>query len=184
VGAAAQSFSTEDQRPLKTFFQDEARFGRMTDPVNCWAPAGLRPLVKTHMVREYTPVFTAACPSDGQTFSLILPFADTPAMQLFLQELSQQFKDCRLVVVMDQAAWHRSKDLGPFENIRILFQPAHSPELNPVEHLWEHIREKYLRNHGWASLEQLEQELEGILKEFTTAADTIRSLVGFHWAII
>jgi hypothetical protein len=184
VGATAQSFSAEDSRPLKTFFQDEARFGRMTDPVSCWAPAGLRPLVKTHMIREYTHVFSAACPSDGQTFSLILPFADTPAMQLFLQELSQQFKDCRLVVVMDQAAWHRSKDLGEFENIRILFQPAHSPELNPVEHLWEHIREKHLRNHCWSSLEELEQQLEAILKELATSADTIRSLVGFHWAII
>lgn len=131
MGTTAQSFSAEDPRPLKTFFQDEARFGRMTDPVSCWAPAGFRPLVKTHMVREYTHVFSVACPSDGQTFSLILPLADTPAMRLFLQELSQQFKDYRLVVVMDQAAGHRSQGLGQFENIRILFQPAHSPELNP-----------------------------------------------------
>jgi len=184
VGAAAQSFCRQDSRPLKTFFQDEARFGRMTDPVNCWAPGGLRPLVKTHMIREYTHVFSAACPSDGQTFSLILPFADTPAMQLFLEELSQQFKDCRLVVVMDRAAWHRSKELGPFENIRILFQPAHSPELNPVEHLWEHIREKHLRNRSWSSLEDLEQQLEGILKQLAASADTVRNLVGFRWAII
>jgi putative transposase len=156
----------------------------MTDPVSCWAPSGLRPRVNTHMVREYTHVFSAACPSDGQTFSLILPFADTLAMQLFLQELSQQFKDSRLVVVMDRAAWHRSKDLGPFENIRILFQPAHSPELNPVEHLWEHLREKHLRNRCWSSLEDLEEQLEGVLKQLANSTETIRSLVGFHWAII
>jgi hypothetical protein len=75
---------------LKTFFQDEARFGRMTDPVSCWTPPGFRPLVKTHMVREYTHVFSVACPSDGQTFSLILPFADTPFF-LFLTQADISF---------------------------------------------------------------------------------------------
>jgi hypothetical protein len=184
VAAAAESFPAEDPRPLKTFFQDEGRFGRMGDPARCWAPEGLRPVVKTQRVREYTQVFSAVCPNDGQSFSLILPFADTPAMQLFLEELSQQFKHYRLVLVMDQAAWHRSRELGEFENIRILFQPSHSPELNPVEHLWEHIREKYLRNESWSSMEELEQELERILKRIVESAETIQSLIGFHWAIL
>lgn len=156
----------------------------MADPVGCWAPAGLRPVVKTQMVREYTHIFAVVCPKDGQSFSLILPFADTPAMQLFLQELSQQFPQYRLVLVMDRAAWHRSKSLGAFENIRIVFQPTHAPELNPVEHLWEHIREKHLRNHSWLALEQLEQELERILKEIGQSPDMIQKLVGFPWAIV
>jgi hypothetical protein len=50
-------------------------------------------------------------------------------------------------MVMDQAAWHRTSDIDGFENIRIIYQPPYSPELNPVEHLWEYIREKnYMRN--------------------------------------
>jgi transposase len=105
-------------------------------------------------------------------------------MQLFLQELSQQFSDYRLVVVMDQAPWHGREALGPFDNIRILLQPAHAPELNPAEHLWEHIREKHLSNTWWSSLDDLEQELEAALKQLATSPETIRSLVGFHWAII
>lgn len=169
---------------MKTFFQDEGRFGRMADPVRCWAPVGVRPVVKTQMVREYTHIFSVVCPKDGQSFSLILPFADTPAMQLFLEELSQQFQQYRLVLVMDRAAWHRSKALGTFENIRIVFQPSYAPELNPVEHLWEHIREKHLRNHSWLALQQLEQKLEGILKDISQSAETIKKLIGFHWAII
>ncbi|NEO25178.1 transposase [Moorena bouillonii] len=47
---------------------------------------------------------------------------------------------------MDKAGWHRSKSLEIPENIRIIFQPAYSPELMPVEHLWEHIRENYFYN--------------------------------------
>jgi transposase len=87
-------------------------------------------------------------------------------------------------MVMDQAAWHRTSDIDGFENIRIIYQPPYSPELNPVEHLWEYIRENYLRNCIWSTMEALEQTLEDILKTIMECADMIRSIVGFHWAII
>lgn len=184
MAATAQEYGPEDTRPVKLLFQDEARFGRISDPAHCWAPEGVRPVVPMHIVRQYTHVFSAVCPSDGQSFSLILPYADTDAMHIFLTECSEYFKEYRVVMVMDQAAWHKSKDLGGYENIRILYQPPYSPELNPAEHLWEHIRENYLRNCIWPTLEALESILAGILKNIMECADTIRTLVGFHWAII
>jgi transposase len=183
VGAAAQSFAAQDLRPLKLLFQDEGRFGRSANPDNCWAPAGLRAQVKAQFIREYTHVFSAVCPKDGQSFSLILPYADTEAMQIFLKHLSRRFQRYRVVLVLDGAAWHRSQQLGAFANIRLLFQPAYSPEVNPVEHLWEHLREKYLRNYVWNTLEALETELVRILKEVSHSKKVIQSLVGFHWAI-
>ena len=67
-------------------------------------------------------------------------------IKMILQECSEHFKDYRVVMVMDQAAWHRTGDIDTFENIRIICQPSYSPELNPVEHLWEYIRENCLRN--------------------------------------
>ena len=183
MGTAAQSFAAQDQRPLKLLFQDEGRFGRSADPDNCWAPDGLRPQVKAQFIREYTHVFSAVCPRDGQSFSLILPYADTEAMQIFLKQLSRRFRRYRVVLVLDGAAWHRSQPLGAFDNIRLLFQPAYSPELNPVEHLWEHLREKYLRNSVWNTLEALETELVRILQEVSQSKSVLQSLVGFHWAI-
>lgn len=184
MDAAARSFGPADTRPLKLFFEDEARFGRMYDPIHCWAPAGWRPLVRLQRVREYTHVFSATCPSDGDTFSMILPYADTEMMTLFLQAFSEHYKDYLVVMVMDKAAWHRAKTLAMFDNVRILYQPPHSPELNPVEHLWEHIREKHLANLYWDSMDELEQALYDALVAIANDSATVQSILGFHWAVL
>jgi putative transposase len=76
--------------------------------------------------------------------SLILPSVDTAMMNIFLQHVSQVFSEYFLVVQVDRAGWHHSTDLVIPQNIRLLPQPAYSPELNPVEHLWKGIRKKRL----------------------------------------
>ena len=144
----------------------------------------MRPVIQAQIIRQYTHIFSAVCPNDGESFSLILPYADSEAMEIFLAELSKQYSQYRLVLVMDQAAWHRTSNLKKFESVRIIYQPAHSPELNPVEHLWEHIREKFFRNAYWTSMELLESVLEEILIKVEKSKAIIQSLVGFHWAII
>src|SRR5205823_14178395 len=73
--------------------------------------------------------------------SLILPCADTSMMNLFLEHVSRTFSQYFLVIQLDQAGWHSAKDLVIPENIRLIPQPAYSPELNPVEHIWKEIRE-------------------------------------------
>jgi hypothetical protein len=87
--------------------------------------------------------------------SLILPSADTAMMNLFLAQVAVDFADYFIVMQVDQAGWHRAKELHVPENIRLIFQPAYSPEVNPVEHLWEEVREKYLHNRIFPSLEDL-----------------------------
>ena len=69
--------------------------------------------------------------------SLILPYADTAMMNLFLEHVSHTFSQYFLIIQVDQAGWQSAKDLVIHENIRLIFQPAYSPELNPVEHIWE-----------------------------------------------
>ena len=174
----------EDDRPIKVLFEDEGRFGRMDRPYYCWAAPGVRPVVYSQIVREYTHAFSAICTQDGDCFSLVLPYADSDAMKLFLEELSKEYSAYRVILVMDKAAWHKSKSLGEFENIRVVFQPAYTPEVNPVEDLWEYIREKYFKNRSWNSIEELEESLATALNEILKIKSEIQSLVGFHWAII
>jgi len=184
VEAAAKTFRPDDTRPLKVFFQDEARFGRMYDPVYCWAPKRVRPRVPLQRIREYTHVYSAVCPKDGNSFSMILPYADTDMMRLFLREFTDYFRAYRVVMVLDGAAWHKGETLRAFDNLRLLYQPPHSPELNPAEHLWDHLRETYFGNRYWESLDDLEQALDTALREVMHNPYALQSIVGFHWAIL
>ena len=69
-------------------FQDEGRFGRISDPRRCWVPSGLRPDVPTQVVREYTYAFAAVSPHDGTMDSLILPEVNACMMSIFLEEVA------------------------------------------------------------------------------------------------
>ena len=91
--------------------------------------------------------------------SLILPSANTEMMNIFLEHVSSAFKDYFLIMIVDQAGWHLSKALKVPENIRLVPQPAHSPELNPTEHVWKEIKEKFFHNRIFRSLDHVEDTI-------------------------
>ena len=153
----------------------------MADPVRCWAPPEIRPIVPLQRIREYLYVYTALCPWNGENFSVILPYANSEAMNLFLKEFSQQYKDYRVVMVMDRASWHPADDTQQFENIRFISLPARSPELNPVEHFWEYLRENYFHNFYFENIEKLENKLVETILLMEENKNTVQSFAGFHW---
>jgi hypothetical protein len=159
--------------------QDEGRFGRISSPKRAWAPPGIRPKVPRQVIRESCYVYAAVAPEQGLMTSLILPSADTAMMNLFLAQVAQDFADYFIVMQVDQAGWHRAKDLQVPENIRLIFQPPYSPEVNPVEHLWEELREKYLHNRVFSSLEEMVEALCQALSELTDEKERLRSMMFF-----
>jgi hypothetical protein len=108
------------------------------------APPGVRPTCPRQVVRESLYGFAAIAPATGEMTALILPHCATEAMNLFLHTLSCEFASRLVVVQTDRAGWHRSAALRVPDNVRLLYQPAHSPELNPVEHLWDDLRSEGL----------------------------------------
>lgn len=85
-------------------------------------------------------------------------------------------------MAMDKAGWHRSHDLKIPENITFLFLPPYSPELNPVENIWDYIREqKGFNNHTFNSLDEVTDNLEKALYELYDEKDTVRSICLFKW---
>jgi transposase len=146
-------------RQFRLMFQDEARFGRINDPGRCWAPKGVRPEVGMQIVREYTYAFGAVSPQDGTLDSLVLPVVTAEAMSIFLEEVARRHPEEFILMFLDGAGWHRANDLAVPENMRLEALPPYSPQLNPVEHIWDEIREKWFTNEVFNSLDAVEDRL-------------------------
>lgn len=178
---ARQAAAGTDGHPVRLMFADEARFGRCHDPRRCWAPPGERPRVASQFVREYSYAYAALSPHDGALVSLVLPVARSDAMSLFLAELARRHPDEVVLLVVDGAGWHWANALVAPPNVRLLRQPAHSPELNPVEHLWEEVREKWFANAVFPGLDAVEDRLAEALATLEGDRARVASLAGFDW---
>ena len=159
--------------------QDEGRFGRSTTPRRCWVPAGVRARAPRQVVREYSYAFTAVAPKEGWMYSLILPRANSAMMSLLLAEVGREYAEYFIVMQVDRAGWHGSKALVVPENIRLLAQPAHSPEVQPTEHIWDEVREKYFHNRVFTDMDAVEQRLVEGLNALRADPQRVRSLTYF-----
>ena len=164
-------------------FQDEARFGRINDPRRGWAPRGLRPQVCARIVREYTYVFAAVSPHDGALDTLVLPDVNAFTLSLFLAEVAQRHPQELILLVLDGAGWPRAKDLRIPANMRLLPLPPYSPQLNPVEHLGEEIREKWFPNRVFDSLRAVEDRLVEALATLENDSQRVAQATGFDWIV-
>ena len=164
-------------------FQDEARFGRISDVRRCWAPFPIRPLCRGMLTHEYTYAYGAVDAISGQFDSLILPYVNTACTQLFLDEVAARHPRHRIIMVMDGAGWHRSGALKVPATMRLLSLPPYAPELNPVEHLWEELREKYFHNKAFESIEALEDQLCVGLVAMEQDRPRVQSIVAWDWIV-
>jgi transposase len=178
------SFAPGDTRPVQVFFQDEARFGRINIPVACWAPKGQRPSVSKQIVRQYIYAYSAVNPANGDIFSILAPNCNTEIMSLFMENLSEEYHDYRNVIILDKAGWHTTNYLKRFDNVRYLFLPPYSPELNPAEHLWSTIRDLKFRNTTFASLKEVEKALIESFKYLDRNKDLVSKLTHFKWLLL
>jgi len=161
--------------------QDEGRFGRVNIPKASWAPKGIRPNVAKQVVRQSFYVYCAVAPSLGKISSLILPYGNTEMMNIFLDAVSQDFITNEIIMQVDGAGWHRSKDLKIPDNIYLIKQPPYSPEVNPTEHIWDEIREKYLHNKIFNSIDETIDKVCFGLNDLDTKPDFVKSMTSFPY---
>ena len=103
-------------------------------------------------------------------------------MQIYLNEFAVSYQDNRLIIIMDNAGWHTSKNLEIPQNMVVWNIPPYSPELNPAEHIWNYIRQdKKFNNHVFKSLEEVDTKLTDALSELQNEKETIRDLTNFYW---
>jgi transposase len=143
----------------------------------------MRPWAPEQIVREYVYAFGAVSPHDGVLDTLVLPTVSADTMSLFLDEISARHPDDFIVMVLDGAGWHKAHQLRVPPNMKLVSLPPYSPQLNPVEHLWEELREKSFPNLVFPDLDAMEDRLVDALATLEADVDRVQSIAGFHWIV-
>lgn len=162
-------------------FQDEAGFGRINKPKYCWCKKGIRPSVPCHHIREYRYAYGAVEPLTGESFFLIMPYCNTNCMNVFLDHLSKKYLDDKIILVCDGAVWHKAKCLNIPSNIRLLFIPPYTPEMNPIEQIWKEIRKRGFKNEIFNTLDKVVDRLCDTI--CSLSAVVIKSITGRDWIL-
>jgi putative transposase len=170
-------------RSLRIMFADEARFGRINRPRPCWAPIGTRPVVAAQLIREYIYLYGAVSPKDGRCMYLIMPTSNTACFQVFLNVLARRFARQDILLVLDGAPNHRCGDLAVPDNIRLLYLPPYSPELNPKENVWDEIREKIFKNYALKSMDAVQAKLDEAILYVERNPELIQSITSFPYIV-
>ena len=134
-----------ERKTIEIWWQDEARLGQKNGRVRLWARRGTRPRQPADQRYKNAYLFGAICPARGVGAGLMMPKADTYAMQAHLDEIGLHVaNNAHAVLLMDRAGWHTTEKLKVPENITIILLPSRSPELNPVENVWQYMRQNWL----------------------------------------
>jgi transposase len=124
------------------------------------------------------------CPARGIGAGLVLPLANTHAMNLHLAEISRHVAaGAHAVVQMDGAGWHQPGGrLRVPDNISVLIQPPYAPELNPTENVWQYLRQNYLANRVFDTYDTIVDACCQAWNDLMALPNRINSIATRHWA--
>ncbi len=115
----------------------------------------------------------------------MLPWANTDAMQMHLDEISRHVaRKAHGVVLMDRAGWHTTGKLKMPKNLTIILLPSRSPELNPVENIWQYMRPNWLSNRIFENYEAILDAGCEAWNKLIAQPETIKSIGMRKWAHI
>lgn len=177
--------AADPKKTVEVWAQDEARLGLKPITRRVWWAKGCRPRTCGRTKYEWLYVYGFARPSTGQTFTVILPRVNTDHMRTALAAFASHADPDGtkiLLLVVDNAGWHRAKRLVVPPNVRLHFLPSCTPELQPVEPFWVLVRES-VANDSFARLADLRRRITRRCGWLADNRDTVKGVVGFHWAV-
>jgi transposase len=133
--------------PIEVWFQDEMRVGQKNGLVYQWAKKGTRPRQPKDQRYENAYLFGAVCPNRDTGVALIMPNADTEAMQKHIDQIGRAVAPgAHALIILDKAGWHTTRKLKLPKNLTLVPLPPACPELNAAENIWQYLRQTYLSN--------------------------------------
>jgi transposase len=145
------------------YFQDESRFGLITKDGRMLTAKGIKPICKSHQEYKSTWLFGAFSPITGEKLLMEFPCCNSEHFQIFLDELSSEKPETLIIMALDNGAFHKAKKLIIPENIKLVFLPPYSPELNPSEKMWARFKRAFT-NKLFKSLEEISLFIDNTAK--------------------
>ncbi len=162
---------------VDVFFGDESGFEGDPRPRQRWIKRGSRPTQGYYGGHLRANVVGAVDPANGMLVSLIVPHCDSDVFQVFLDTLAKaapKQNNRRLCLVLDNASWHKTKRLQ-WHHIEKVFLPAYSPDLNPIERLWQYLKSHHMAGFITNDGELLKDKLTESIQDLLDRPDTIKS---------
>ena len=169
---------------VEVWFFDEHRVGLKPILRKVWAKKGQRPIAKVHHRYEWLYVYGFVNPKTGETLWYLIPRVNTEWLNLVYEQFAQDVgitEEKKILLIEDNASWHKSQTMEIPEGIEIEYLPPYSPELQPAERLWILVDEP-LVNEDFETIEKVEEVLAfrcNYLREQMT--ENIKDLTNYHW---
>ncbi len=160
--------------------QDESRIGSKTETTRVITAKGVKPIAKVDWPREAFWLYGVVEPLSGWHWRQIYAHLNQVNFQQFLNDLSEALGDTVAVMQLDRALAHRAKAIQWPKNIIPLFQPPHSPELNPIERFWPHVKGTW-KGENLPSLDALKQRVDQVLVRLSP--EHLQSLTSFAFIL-
>ena len=151
------------------WFQDEARFGQQNTTTRLWAEKGSRPRAVKQQQFLNAYLFGAVCPANGNTEALVVPFSNKEGMKLHMEQISKATPNGRHSVVEE------------FDNLSIIKLPAYSPELNPIEQVWQWLRQNELANKCFKDYDDIVESCCDAWNSFRSDINLVKNICFRDW---
>lgn len=172
-----KSLNKDKYSTVNLYFQDESRFGLMTYTGRCLTAVGVKPLVTYQHKFDNTYLWGSYSPINGDSFVWEVSAVNTAVFEQYLNDFSAHKPNEYKIVVIDNAGFHSTKNIQVPDNIFLLRIPPYSPELNPCEQIWQHLK-KLFKNQVFKTIELLKQWLFKQVQNMTN--DMIKSITSNH----
>lgn len=174
-----ERFKGQD-KSIRYWCEDETRLGLKTIPRRRITIKGIKPTGSVQWQFKAFYIYGVVEPLTGEHFFYEFSHVDSECFGRFLEKFAQNYPDNLHIIQVDNGRFHTATHLLLPPNVILLFQPAHCPELNPIERLWEYIK-SFLSWELFKNLDALREKVNEILKNLTK--EVIASLTGWDYII-
>ena len=176
-----QSYSFLAQwESIRYWCEDESRMGLHTIKRRKLTGKGIKPKGIVQWDFVYLWLYGIVEPLTGKSFFYEFTHLDTICFEKFLELFAQRYPKDLHIIQLDNGGFHNSLNLNIPENVILLFQPAYSPEVNPIERLWQYLKEQL----KWQTFDNLENLREAVEKSLgKLSKEIVASLTGWEFIL-